>query len=112
MSAVRRFIEGRLSLKINEAKSKVDRPQNRKFLGFSFFGRQGIKVRLAPKALARFKERVREITARSNRWSMERRIRALTAYLRGWLQYFRLAQTPSVYPSSTVGSCADCGYVS
>jgi hypothetical protein len=45
----------------------------------------------------RFKNRVREITARSNGWSMERRIRALTAYLRGWMQYFRLAQTPSVY---------------
>lgn len=47
--------------------------------------------------LERFKARVREITARSNGWSMEHRIRRLHAYLRGWLQYFRLAKTPSVY---------------
>jgi RNA-directed DNA polymerase len=97
MSAVRRFIEGRLGLKLNEAKSKVDRPQNRKFLGFSFFKHKGVKIRVAPQALERFRDRVREITARSNGWSMERRIRALAAYLRGWMQYFRLARTPSVY---------------
>lgn len=97
MSAVRRFIEGRLGLKLNEEKSKVDRPRNRKFLGFSFFRRNGIQLRLAPKTVERFKGRVREITARSNGWSMERRIRTLTAYFRGWMQYFRLARTPSVY---------------
>ena len=97
MSAVRRFIEGRLGLKLNEEKSKVDRPQNRKFLGFSFFRRNGPQLRLAPKTIERFKDRVREITARSNGWSMERRIPALMAYFRGWMQYFRLARTPSVY---------------
>jgi group II intron reverse transcriptase/maturase len=97
MSAVRRFIEGRLGLKLNEEKSKVDRPHNRKFLGFSFFRRKGIQFRIAPKTIERFKARVREITARSNGWSMERRIRALYTYLRGWMQYFRLARTPSVY---------------
>ena len=97
MSAVRRFIEGRLGLRLNEEKSKVDRPQNRKFLGFSFFGRIETKIRVAPKSLERFRDRVREITARSNGWSMERRIRALVNYVRGWMQYFRLARTPSVY---------------
>jgi RNA-directed DNA polymerase len=97
MSAVRGFIEGRLGLKLNEEKSKVDRPQNRKFLGFRFFGRNGIQIRVAPRARERFKDRAREITARNNGWSMERRIRALTAYLRGWMQYFRLARTPSIY---------------
>ena len=97
MSAVRRFIEGRLGLKLNEEKSKVDRPRNRKFLGFSFFRRNGIQIRVAPKAIVRFKDRVREITARSNGWSMERRIRTLRDYFRGWMQYFQLARTPSVY---------------
>jgi RNA-directed DNA polymerase len=97
MSNVRRFIEGRLGLKINDAKSKVDRPRNRKFLGFSFFRRNGIQIRIAPKSIERFKNRVREITARSNGWSMERRISALCVYLRSWVQYFRLAETPSVY---------------
>ncbi len=97
MSTVRRFIEGRLGLRINEEKSKVDRPRNRKFLGFSFFRHNGIQIRVASQALKRFKDRVREITARSNGWSMGRRLRTLSAYLRGWMQYFRLAQTPSVY---------------
>ncbi len=97
MSAVRRFVEVRLGLKLNETKSKVDRPRNREFLGFSFFRRNGIHFRVAPKTIERFKERVREMTSRSNGWSMERRIRALCAYFRGWMQYFRLAQTPSVY---------------
>jgi RNA-directed DNA polymerase len=97
MSTVRHFIEGRLGLRINEEKSKVDRPRNRKFLGFSFFRRNGVQFRVAPKTIERFKARVREITARSNGWSMERRIRALYVYGRGWMQYFRLARTPSVY---------------
>jgi group II intron reverse transcriptase/maturase len=97
MSAVRHFIEKRLGLKINEAKSKVDRPRNRKFLGFSFFGREKIRIRVAPKSIERFKTRVREITARSNGWSMERRIATLCIHLRGWMQYFRIAETPSIY---------------
>jgi RNA-directed DNA polymerase len=97
MSTVRRFIEGRLGLRINEEKSKVDRPRNRKFLGFSFFRRNGIRFRVAAKAIERFKARVRKITARSNGWSTEQRIRALYVYCRGWMQYFRLARTPSVY---------------
>jgi group II intron reverse transcriptase/maturase len=97
MSTIRRFIEGRLGLKINESKSKVDRPRNRKFLGFSFFRRHGVQFRVASKSIERFKNRVRELTARSNGWSMERRISALRVYLRGWMQYFRLAETPKVY---------------
>ncbi len=97
MSTARRFIEGRLGLRINEEKSTVDRPRTRKFLGFSFFRHNGIQIRVASQALKRLKDRVREITARSNGWSMERRLRTLSAYLRGWMQYFRLAQTPSIY---------------
>ena len=99
MSTVRRFIEGRLGLRINEEKSKVDRPGNRKFLGFSFFHREGTQIRIAPKAIERFKARVREVTARSNGWSMDRRIRVLSIYIRGWMQYFRLASTPDVFGS-------------
>lgn len=97
MSTIRRFIEGRLGLKINDTKSKVDRPRNRKFLGFSFFRRNGIQIRVAPKSVKRFKARIREITARSNGWSMGRRIAVLRTYVRGWSQYFRLAETPGIY---------------
>ncbi len=97
MAGTRRFLEERLSLKVNKSKSAVDKPRNRKFLGYSFFRRLGIKLRVAPKSLERFKAKVREITSRSNGWSMERRIHALNVHCRGWMQYFRLALTPSVF---------------
>jgi RNA-directed DNA polymerase len=97
MSSLRRFIEDRLGLRINEEKSKVAKPHTLKFLGYSFYGKNPTRFRVAPKTIERFKERVRKITARSNGWSIKQRIRALSAYLRGWMQYFRLARTPSVY---------------
>lgn len=92
-----RFLEGRLSLKVNRAKSAVDRPRNRKFLGYSFFRRLGIKLRVSSKSLARLKTRVRELTARSNGWSMERRIATLNRFMRGWAQYYRLADARSIF---------------
>jgi len=99
MAGTCRFLEERLSLKVNTSKSAVDKPRNRKFLGFSFFWRNGPQLRIAPKSVERFKARVREITSRSNGWGMERRIAALNAFCRGWVQYFRLAPTPSVFES-------------
>ena len=98
MSSVRRFVEGRLSLKINEEKSAVEYPFRRKFLGYSFFRRKGhVLIRVAPKSLERFKATVRTITNPHNGWSMERRITALNLYLRGWFNYFKLARTHTVY---------------
>lgn len=97
MASVRRFVEGRLGLKVNESKSAVDRPWKLKFLGFSFYRNRGVHIRLAPRTLERFKAKVREITDRSNGRSMQWRIELLNAYLRGWLAYFALAATPSVY---------------
>lgn len=97
MSSLRRFIEGRLSLRINEEKSKVAQPHTRKFLGYSFYGKNPVRFRIAPRTIERLKERVRTITARSNGMSIEQRTFALSIYFRGWMQYYRLAQTPSVY---------------
>jgi group II intron reverse transcriptase/maturase len=97
MASTCRFIEERLSLKVNRAKSAVDRPRNRKFLGYSFFRHLGIHLRVAPKSFERFKARIREITARSNGWSMERRIVVLNRFVRGWMQYFRLAQNAKAF---------------
>jgi len=96
MDSVRRFVEGRLKLRINLQKSAVDRPWRRKFLGFSFTWESEPRVRIAPKSLKRFKERVRQLTARRWSISLEERIRRVNAYLRGWLGYFRLADTPTV----------------
>jgi group II intron reverse transcriptase/maturase len=96
MESVKRFVEGRLKLKVNVQKSAVDRPWRRKFLGFSFTWEKITRIRLAPKTLQRFKDKIRQLTCRSRGVSMEQRLRDLNTYLRGWVGYFRLADTPSI----------------
>lgn len=91
MESVIRFVEGKLKLKVNRDKSAVDRPWNRKFLGFSFLPNKQATIRLAPKTISRFKEKVREITNRSRPIPMEERILRLNQYIVGWVGYFRLA---------------------
>jgi RNA-directed DNA polymerase len=88
---------GRLKLKVNESKSAVDRPQNRRFLGFSFTGGKSANRRkISPKALGRFKARVKELTRRNQGRSLGQIITALDQYLRGWIGYFGFCQTSSV----------------
>jgi hypothetical protein len=65
MNSVTRFITQKLQLKVNETKSAVARPQERKLLGFSFTNGPAVKRAIAPKALDRFKDRIREITRRA-----------------------------------------------
>ena len=108
MAGVRRFVEKRLKLKVNLQKSAVDRPWRRKFLGFSFTVHKDPKVRLAPKTLKRFKEKVRQLTCRSKSQSMKKRIESLNTYLVGWIGYFRLADTRSIIHSLTSGCAGDC----
>jgi RNA-directed DNA polymerase len=96
MESITRFITQRLKLKVNSEKSAVARPQERKFLGFSFTGQAEPKRRIAPKAVKRFKERVREITRRKKGKGMEERLEELKRYLTGWRGYFSFCQTPSV----------------
>jgi len=91
MESVTRFVEGKLKLKVNRDKSAVDRPWNRKFLGFSFLPNKQATIRLAPRSVSRFKERIRELTKRSRSISVEERIGQLNRYLMGWIGYFRLA---------------------
>jgi RNA-directed DNA polymerase len=96
MQSVTSFLRRRLQLKVNEAKSAVARPQERKFLGFSFTSGMKPKRRIAPKALLRCKQRVRELTGRTRGVSVEQMTRELASYLRGWKGYFGCCQTPSV----------------
>src|SRR5246127_4292762 len=101
MDSVTRFITQKLKLKVNEAKSAVARPQQRKFLGFSFTDGPEIKRTIAPKALARFKRRVREITRRAKGVSIETTMEELAPYMRGWGSYFGFCETPRVLVSLT-----------
>src|SRR5713226_5209965 len=90
---------GQLRLRINEVKSAVARPWDRKFLGYSFWVAPGWKVkrRVAAKALEKMKERVREITTRNGGRSMKSVFAGLRSYLTGWKEYFRLAETPGIF---------------
>jgi RNA-directed DNA polymerase len=99
MESVTHFITHRLKLKVNQAKSAVARPRQRKFLGFSFTGEREPRRRIAPKAIARFKERIRERTRRTRGISLKQMVKEIATYLRGWLGYFGDCQTPSVLQS-------------
>jgi len=101
MESVTRFITQKLKLKVNETKSAVARPQERKFLGFSFSPGPEVKRVIAPKALDRFKRRVREITRRAKGVSMKTTIEELAPYMRGWRGYFGFCETPEVLLSLT-----------
>jgi group II intron reverse transcriptase/maturase len=98
MQTLRRLYAG-LKLKVNETKSAVARPQDRKFLGYSFWvaKKTEIKRRVAPKALETMKDRIRSLTGRSKGRSLKTVFAELRSYLLGWKQYFRLADTPRVF---------------
>jgi len=96
MESVTRFITQKLKLKVNEAKSAVAQPQERKFLGFTFTAGPEVKRAIAPKALDRFKRRIREITRQAKSVSMETTIAELAPYMRGWRSYFGFCETPVV----------------
>jgi len=96
MASIARFITTKLKLKVNEQKSAVARPWERKFLGFSFTWDREPRRRIAPKAVIRFKEKVRELTRRTRGVSIERMAEEVARYLQGWIGYFGECQTPSV----------------
>lgn len=98
MEALRRLF-AKLRLRVNESKSAVARPQDRKFLGYSFWYAKGgeVKRRVARKALIAMKDRVRDITKRSGGRSMTSVVGDLRSYLIGWKNYFQLADTPRIF---------------
>jgi RNA-directed DNA polymerase len=98
-ASVTNFIEETLKLKVNQEKSAVDRPWKRKFLGFSFTFHLKPKVRIAPQSVKRVKQKIRVITSRKRPMALDDRIEELNQYLMGWLGYFALADTPSVFKS-------------
>ena len=94
VESITRFITQKLKLKVNEAKSAVARPQERKLLGFSFSAGPDVKRTIAPKSLERFKRRIREITRRAKGVSIETTMAELATYMRGWRGYFGFCETP------------------
>jgi len=98
LEGVKQFLEKKLKLKVNPKKSKVERATKAKFLGFSFWKRKReIFVRIAHRTVERFMEKVRSLTRRTRSGTLETILREVNQYLQGWIAYYRLATTPSVY---------------
>jgi RNA-directed DNA polymerase len=95
MVSISRFLTVKLKLKVNETKSAVACPEERKFLGFSI-ANDGSERRIAPKALDKFKMRIRELTRRTRGLSLPQVVKELQPYLIGWRSYFGFCQTPRV----------------
>ena len=95
MASVGRFLTNKLRLKVNEAKSAVARPEERKFLGFSI-ANDGSERRIAPTALAKFKAQIRDMTRRTRGISLPQMVDNLAPYLLGWRGYFGFCQIPRV----------------
>src|SRR5438270_3271875 len=96
MKSITHFITNKLKLRVNETKSAVARPQERKFLGFSFTDGPEVKRAIAPKALDRFKDRIRTITRQAKGVSMESTVEQLARYMVGWRGYFGFCETSEV----------------
>lgn len=93
MKGISDYIEKKLKLKVNKEKSAVGKATERKFLGFSFYQKDGeTKIRVHPKSIKKLKEKVKRITSRRIERKMEARIKELNHQLRGWINYFRLAE--------------------
>ena len=91
------FIENKLFLKVNKDKTVVDYVGKVKFLGVSFYEKEGqARVRVHPKSIAKLKAKVRQLTARSNGWSNEKRKKKLREYIMGWINYFKIADIKSL----------------
>lgn len=97
LASLTRYLERRLKLAVNEAKSAVDRPWRRTFLGFSFTWRQPNRRTVSMKALKNFQEQVRSLTKRTRGVSLSTLVRELRDYVRGWSGYFDFAEAKASF---------------
>lgn len=92
MESITRYIENRLYLKVNRDKTRVIPFYRIKFLGYSFYRVKGeIRFRIHPKSIAKMRDKVRQLTSRSNGWGHAKRKEKLSAFIKGWINYFKLA---------------------
>ncbi|HJX71656.1 MAG TPA: group II intron reverse transcriptase/maturase [Bacteroidales bacterium] len=92
MKSIISYIEVKLFLKVNRGKSQVAHVRDIKFLGYSFYIIKGEgRLRIHPKSAEKMKAKIKKLTSRSNGWGNDRRKEALSQYIKGWVQYFKLA---------------------
>jgi RNA-directed DNA polymerase len=97
MASVTQFLEKKLKLRVNQAKSAVARPVERKFLGLRISGQTHARLSVAPQSLKRAKDAIRHITRRNRGVSLNRVLEELGKFTDGWVGYFWIARTPSVF---------------
>lgn len=97
MASVTEFLEKRLRLKVNREKSAVARPWERKFLGYSMTWHKQPRLKVAESSIKRLKAKVRVIVNEGRGRSLSQVIKELNALLRGWMQYFRLAEVKGIF---------------
>jgi RNA-directed DNA polymerase len=97
MTSLSRFLKETLKLTVNSHKSAVDRPWKRKFLGFSVTAHRECRVRVAPQAVERFKEALREKFREGRGRNLRTFLASLKPKLRGWASYFSVAETRNVF---------------
>jgi RNA-directed DNA polymerase len=97
LAGVTQFLAQRLKLKVNQTKSAVARPWVRKFLGYSMTFHMQPRLKVAPASVKRFKSKLKELFRAGRGRNLARFITELTPVLRGWVNYFRLAQVKGVF---------------
>lgn len=93
MESITVFIEKKLGLKVNVEKSKVSKPQGIKFLGFGYYQTPKGEYKTKPhlKSVQKFQRKLKQLTNRSKSISLDRRIEQINYLIRGWVNYFRIA---------------------
>ena len=97
LDSLDRFLAKRLRLEVNRAKSAVDRPGRRKFLGYTVIGQQKVRLRVSPESVRRLKEKLRGLLRAGRGRSLFRVIQQLGPVLTGWLEYYRLAEVVACF---------------
>lgn len=97
MESVTRFLAKRLKLTVNQAKSAVERPWNRKFLGYSMTMHYKPKLKVSPESVKRLKGELREILRRGRGRKLTRVITEITEKITGWANYYKLSQVKNVF---------------
>ena len=97
LSSISKYITKRLRLKVNEAKSSVKAPNKMKILGFSFYRKENqYRIRIAEKSVESLKEKIKALTQRKQSISLEERLRRLRRTMKGWMNYFVIADGKSI----------------
>jgi RNA-directed DNA polymerase len=97
MQSITRFLAKKLRLKVNKEKSAVDRPWNRKFLGYSMTPHHRTKLKVSQNSIKRVRAKICELIRKGRGRSLPKVISELTTLLRGWVNYFRLSQVKNVF---------------